>query len=97
MAKNKKVEISLEEKLEKALIPVEEQPYKLPDSWVWVRLGEVVEVNPNKIKIEIKAFVSAVYGLAMRNSSFVRVISPADLVKKIRDDVKNLSRMYGGV
>lgn len=57
----------------------------------------VTEVTPNKIKIEIKAFVSAVYGLAMRNSSFVRVISPADLVKKIRDDVKNLSRMYGGV
>ena len=35
------------------IVPVEEQPYKLPDSWVWVRLGEVVEVNPNKIKIDI--------------------------------------------
>ena len=35
MAKNKKVEISLEEKLEKALISVEEQPYKIPDNWVW--------------------------------------------------------------
>ena len=44
MAKNKKVEISLEEKLEKALIPVEEQPYKIPDNWVWTRLGEVNEV-----------------------------------------------------
>ena len=41
MAKNKKVEISLEEKLEKALIPVEEQPYKIPDNWVWTRLGEI--------------------------------------------------------
>ncbi|WP_454953311.1 restriction endonuclease subunit S [Fusobacterium hwasookii] len=41
MAKNKKVEISLEEKLEKALIPVEEQPYKLPDNWVWTRLGDL--------------------------------------------------------
>lgn len=37
MAKNKKVEISLEEKLEKALIPVEEQPYKIPDNWVWTK------------------------------------------------------------
>ena len=53
MAKNKKVEISLEEKLEKALIPVEEQPYKIPDNWVWTRLGEICEINPNKIKIEI--------------------------------------------
>ncbi|WP_339120569.1 restriction endonuclease subunit S [Fusobacterium nucleatum] len=41
MAKNKKVEISLEEKLEKALVPVEEQPYKIPDNWVWTRLGEI--------------------------------------------------------
>ena len=38
MVKNKKVEISLEEKLEKALVPVEEQPYKIPNNWVWVGL-----------------------------------------------------------
>ena len=44
MAKNKKVEISLEEKLEKALIPVEEQAYKIPDNWVWTRLGEVINI-----------------------------------------------------
>ena len=44
MSKNKKVEISLEEKLEKALVPVEEQAYKIPDNWVWTRLGEVNEV-----------------------------------------------------
>ena len=43
MAKNKKVEISLEEKLKKALISVEEQPYKIPNNWVWTRLGEVSE------------------------------------------------------
>ncbi|WP_405351406.1 restriction endonuclease subunit S [Fusobacterium animalis] len=45
MAKNKKVEISLEEKLEKALIPVEEQPYKIPNNWVWTRLGEIVVLD----------------------------------------------------
>ena len=45
MAKNKKVEISLEEKLEKALIPVEEQPYKIPDNWVWTRLGEISKLS----------------------------------------------------
>ena len=44
MSKNKKVEISLEEKLEKALVPVEEQAYKIPNNWVWTRLGEVNEV-----------------------------------------------------
>jgi len=44
MAKNNKVEISLEEKLKQALVPVDEQPYKLPDSWVWVRLGDISEL-----------------------------------------------------
>jgi len=38
MAKNKNVEISLEEKLKKALIPVDEQPYTIPSNWVWVGL-----------------------------------------------------------
>ena len=41
MSKNKKNEISLKEKLEKALVPVEEQAYKIPDNWVWTRLGDI--------------------------------------------------------
>lgn len=45
MAKNKKVEISLEEKLEKVLVSVEEQPYKIPDNWVWTRLGKVAKLS----------------------------------------------------
>ena len=44
MAKNNKVEISLEEKLKKALVPVEEQPYTIPSNWVWTRLGDVNEI-----------------------------------------------------
>ena len=45
MAKNNKVEISLEEKLKKALIPVVEQPYPIPNNWVWTRLGEIVVLD----------------------------------------------------
>ena len=41
MAKNKNVEISLEEKLKKSLVPVDEQPYTIPSNWVWTRLGEI--------------------------------------------------------
>ena len=44
MAKNKNVEISLEEKLKQALVPVDEQPYAIPSNWVWTRLGEVNEI-----------------------------------------------------
>lgn len=45
MAKNKNVEISLEEKLKKALVPVDEQPYTIPSNWVWTRLGEIVALD----------------------------------------------------
>lgn len=39
MAKNK--ELTLEEKLREALIPKEELPYEIPESWEWVKLGSV--------------------------------------------------------
>lgn len=34
----KKEELTLEEKLEQALVPVEEQPYEVPGNWCWVRV-----------------------------------------------------------
>lgn len=30
-------------------IPVEEQPYPLPEGWKWVRLGQVYQINPKVI------------------------------------------------
>ena len=36
----KKENLSPEERLAKAIIPKEEEPYKLPDNWVWIKLGE---------------------------------------------------------
>lgn len=40
----KKTALTIEERLQQALVPVEEQPYEVPENWVWVRLGEVVDV-----------------------------------------------------
>ena len=58
MAKNKKVEISLEEKLEKALVPIDEQPYKLPDSWVWTKYDVLFsDISKNDKKIEEKYYL----------------------------------------
>ena len=45
MAKNNKVEISLEEKLKQALVPVDEKPYTIPSNWVWTRLGEISKLS----------------------------------------------------
>lgn len=38
MAKKKQIELTIEEKLQNALVPKEEQPYKIPNNWCWVRL-----------------------------------------------------------
>lgn len=40
MAKKKK---TFEELLEEALVPVEEQPYKVPENWVWSKLGNIAD------------------------------------------------------
>jgi type I restriction enzyme S subunit len=36
---------SIEELLEEALVPEEEQPYKVPENWVWSKLGGIVTIN----------------------------------------------------
>ncbi|MBM6649745.1 restriction endonuclease subunit S [Megamonas funiformis] len=38
MAKKKQIELTIEEKLQNALVPKEEQPYKIPNNWCWTRL-----------------------------------------------------------
>lgn len=58
MAKDKKVEISLKEKLEKALIPVEEQPYIIPGNWVWTKYDVLFsDISKSEKKIEEKNYL----------------------------------------
>ena len=46
MAKEKKTtrELTPEENLARALVPVEEQPYQVPGNWCWVRFGLLIEL-----------------------------------------------------
>lgn len=51
----KKEELTLEEKLEQALVPVEEQPYEVPENWCWVKLSTISEIyTGNSINERIK-------------------------------------------
>ncbi|MBC3796037.1 restriction endonuclease subunit S [Acetobacterium tundrae] len=43
MTAKKKKELTVEEMLEEALVKEEEQPYKVPENWVWTRLGSVAK------------------------------------------------------
>jgi len=46
MAKAMKKELTPEEKLEAALVPVEEWPYKVPKNWCWTRMSYLYAINP---------------------------------------------------
>lgn len=41
MAVKKKQELTIEEKLANALIPKEEEPYKIPNNWCWTKLCNI--------------------------------------------------------
>lgn len=45
MSKKKK---TIGELLEGALVPEEEQPYAIPENWVWVKLGSIIELAYGK-------------------------------------------------
>ena len=47
----RKKELTAEERLAAALVPEEEQPYKVPGNWCWVRLGSVIEASKEKADI----------------------------------------------
>ena len=47
---SKKKEVTIEDKLKEVLIPKEEQPYEIPESWEWVKLGAVVQNFDNMRK-----------------------------------------------
>ncbi|MEB5478284.1 restriction endonuclease subunit S [Shouchella clausii] len=47
MAKKKK---TMEELLEEALVPEEEQPYEVPGNWVWTRIGNIFTQVKEQIK-----------------------------------------------
>ena len=44
MAKAKQQELSIEEKLEQALVPDDEQPYEVPSNWVWIYCNSLFDI-----------------------------------------------------
>jgi type I restriction enzyme S subunit len=59
MAKGKKAAaLTPEEKLQQALVPVEEQPYQVPGNWCWIHLLESFEnKTDSKKKVQSKTYL----------------------------------------
>lgn len=54
----KKTALTIEERLQQALVPAEEQPYEVPENWVWVRLlSTFVNKTDSKKKIQQKFYL----------------------------------------
>ena len=50
MARGQKKEtLTPEERLQAALVPEGEQPYKVPENWCWIHLGELYQINPKNL------------------------------------------------
>lgn len=64
-----KKQLTIEKKMNNALVPEEEWPYKLPDNWCWVRLGELFQVNP-KNNVENDDIEAAFIPMALIDSDF---------------------------
>ena len=76
----KKTALTIEERLQQALVPAEEQPYKVPENWVWVRLGEVnkyVSKSVNPISEPDKIF--ELYSVPSMADDYPEIIAGSDI------------------
>lgn len=90
----KKTALTIEERLQQALVPAEEQPYEVPENWVWVRLGEVCYASKEKsndFSNEIKYI-----GLEhLEKDKGIVGFSSADKVKSTKNAFKKGQILYG--
>ena len=70
MSKKKKQK-SMEELLEEALVPEEEQPYPVPENWVWVNCGAIAEIvrGVSYKKDQVEQFKNANTSLVIRGGN----------------------------
>lgn len=55
----KKKELTIEEKLAEALVPVEERPYQVPENWCWIHLlNSFDNQTDSKKKIQLKEYLN---------------------------------------
>ena len=90
----KKTALTIEERLQQALVPVEEQPYEVPENWVWVRLGAVCYASKEKsndFSNEIKYI-----GLEhLEKDKGIVGFSSADKVKSTKNAFQEGQILYG--
>ena len=76
----KKTALTIEERLQQALVPAEKQPYEVPENWVWVRLGDVnkyISKSVNPISEPDKIF--ELYSVPSMVDNYPEIIAGSDI------------------
>lgn len=98
----KKKELTLEEKLAEALVPVEKQPYKVPENWCWVYHNSILDISggsqPAKSYFisECKEGYIQLYQTRDYGEHPVPVFIPEKYATKTTDEGDILLARYGG-
>lgn len=94
-AAKKETPLTTEEKLAKALVPEEEQPYPVPENWCWVRLGTVIESVNEKTDIFDQADLKYV-GLENIEKDTGKIEQqPANEIKSTKNVFREGDILYG--
>lgn len=90
----KKIALTIEERLQQALVPAEEQPYEVPENWVWVRLGAVCNASKEKSN-DFSNDIKYIGLEHLEKDQGIVGFSSADKVKSTKNAFKKGQILYG--
>ena len=90
----KKTALTIEERLQQALVPAEEQPYEVPENWVWVRLGSVCYASKEKSN-DFSNDIKYIGLEHLEKDKGIVGFSSADKVKSTKNAFKEGQILYG--
>ena len=106
MAKGKKnAELSLEERLEAAVVPNWEQPYQVPANWCWTHLGDYIDYATDyvangsfaSLKANVRIYKEENYALMVKTADFANGFSESlTFTDKHGYDYLTKSKLMGG-
>lgn len=96
MARGKKKEtLTPEERLQAALVPASEQPYKVPGNWCWVRLGLLLRSSKEKTEEFSDANLKYVGLEHMQKDGGIVAYTSAERVKSLKNVFHPQQILYG--
>ena len=93
--RKKQPEQTAEEKLQQALVPEAEQPYKVPDNWCWTYLGSIASIKGGKRLPKGKTLTEKITAYPyIRVTDFENNSINLDKIKYIDEETYNILSNY---